>query len=86
MKFAAVFASLGLLALVASCAQPPEARIAKACVDGGNTRQVCDCFVTNLRTNLTPEQMKVLADSTGQPRKAAKPNSRLSSRRNSSSA
>lgn len=66
MTIRTLLAAIALAAWASACAPAPEARIKGACVRDGNTAQVCDCFVANLRTNLTPEQMEILADSSGQ--------------------
>ncbi len=66
MAIKTLLAVIALAAWASACAPAPEARIKGACMKDGNTAQVCDCFVGNLRTNLTPEQMKLLADSSGQ--------------------
>lgn len=66
MTIRTLLAAIALAAWASACAPAPEARIKGACMKDGNTAQVCDCFVQNLRTNLTPEQIKILADSSGQ--------------------
>jgi len=49
-------------ATVAGCAAAPESRIMAACTrDNANTREACTCFVDNLKQNLTPEQLNVVA-------------------------
>jgi outer membrane murein-binding lipoprotein Lpp len=63
MKLGWKAASAGLaLALVAGCSSP-DAKINQSCRAGGGSAAACDCFVGQLKTALTPQQLAVLANS-----------------------